>query len=289
MSAGTTRVADGNAEMAAAWDGPEGEHWAANASRYEGTGVAFGERLFAAPELHEGSRVLDVGCGTGALTLRVGRVTTAGAVLGVDLSSPMLEVGRARAAREHLDHVRFQHADAQVYPFDEASFDVAMSNCGVMFFADPVAAFANIRRALRPRGTIAWLAWRDLARNEWVCALREALAAGRHLPVPPPGVPGPFSLADRDLTHERLTAAGFTDVQLESVDEPVSFGRDADDAYAFVSTLGLARGLTADLDDATRNAAFEQLHRSLAEHETEAGVVFAGSAWLITAGREPAT
>jgi SAM-dependent methyltransferase len=273
----------GNEEMAAAWDGPEGDHWTDHAERYEATSVRYRRALLAALDLAEQSAVLDIGCGTGASTIAAGRVASAGAVLGVDLSSRMLAKARAAAAAERLGHVRFEQGDAQVHPFDAGAYDVAMSIFGAMFFADPVAAFANIRRSLRPGASLVTLAWRDLKRNEWVDAVRTALAAGRDLPTPPPGAPGPFSLADRETTRERFQAAGYGDVDLSSVDEPICFGSDAGDAYSFVSTFGITRGLTADLDGTARARALEQLRQTLADHETADGVLFAGSAWLVTA------
>ncbi len=272
-----------NQVMAEAWDGPEGDHWAEHADRYEATSLRYRRALLAALDPGEQSAVLDVGCGTGALAIEVGRVASGGAVLGVDLSSRMLEKGRAAAAEAGLGHVRFEQADAQVHPFAPAAFDVAMSAFGAMFFADPVAAFANIGSALRPGAALALLAWRDLERNEWVGAVRSALAAGRDLPTPPPGVQGPFSLADREIASERLQAAGYHNVHLTSVDEPLCFGADADDAYSFMSTFGITRGLTADLDDAARTVALDRLHQTLVDHETPDGVLLAGSAWLITA------
>jgi SAM-dependent methyltransferase len=275
--------AAGNAEMAAAWDGPEGAHWAEHAEHYEATGPAYDAALLGAVELRDDSTALDVGCGTGALTRALGRRVREGSVLGVDLSARMLDVGRRAAAAEGLDHVRFVQGDAQVFPFAPATFDTAFSSFGAMFFADPVAAFANIRGALLPGAPMVLVAWRDLDRNEWIREFRHALAAGRDLPTPPPGVPSPFSLADREMTTDRLADAGFVDVTLSSVDEPVTFGRDLEDAWQFVSTIGMARGLTADLDEPTRKAALDRLRRTLEEHETAAGVCFGGSAWLITA------
>jgi SAM-dependent methyltransferase len=224
-------TAAGNADMAAAWDGSEGDHWSDHAGHYESSAAGFGQALLDAVAVDDRSAVLDVGCGTGATTLACGRIARAGAVLGVDLSSRMLDRARAAAADEGLEHVRFEQADAQVFPFDAAAFDVAVSSFGAMFFADPVAAFSNIRRALRPRASMTLMAWRDLGRNEWVMAFRDALAAGRDLPTPPPGAQGPFSLADRDITTERLTAAGFADVGFASLDETMYFGRDVDDAW----------------------------------------------------------
>jgi SAM-dependent methyltransferase len=272
-----------NSNMTAAWDGPEGDHWAEHADRYEATSVRYRRALLDALNLGERSAVLDVGCGTGATTIEAGRVASAGSVLGVDLSSRMLALGRAAAAAAGLGHVRFEQADAQVHPFDAVTYDVAISCFGAMFFEDPVAAFANVRRSLRPGALFVTLAWRDLKRNEWVDAIRSALAAGRDLPTPPPGAQGPFSMADRDITSERLEAAGYRDIDFSSIDEPICFGTDADDAYSFVSTFGITRGLTADLDAATRTEALDQLHQTLKEHETADGVLFDGSAWLITA------
>ena len=283
METSATGIAPGNAEMAAAWDGAEGDHWADHADRYEATGVAYGQALLAAFEVDARSSVLDIGCGTGSLTLDVARRVPAGSVLGIDLSARMLEVGRRKAAAAGLDHVTFEQADAQVHRLAPASFDVAMSSFGAMFFADPVAAFANIRRALRPGAALALLAWRDLSRNEWVSAIREALAVGRDLPTPPPGVQGPFSMADRSITADRLDDAGLANIEFTSIDEPVCFGHDVDDAYAFVSTLGIVRGLTHDLTEQSRDAALSALRSSLAAHETPDGVRYAGSAWLITA------
>lgn len=273
----------GNEQMAAAWDGPEGDHWADHAERYEATAEHYRRTLLGAVDLTEHSAVLDIGCGTGVSTIEAGRIASAGSALGVDLSSRMLARGRSLAAAEGLGHVRFDQADAQVHPFDAATYDVAMSCFGAMFFSDPVAAFANIGRSLQPGGSLVMLVWRGLARNEWVEAVRTALAAGRDLPVPPPGAAGPFGLADRRIATQRLEDAGYRHIDFTSIDEPIRFGRDADDAYSFVSTFGITRGLTADLDTSARDAALERLHRALEDHETADGVLFRGSAWLISA------
>lgn len=274
-----------NPEMAAAWDGAEGEHWAAHAERYEATNVRYWEHLRRCVPIAADDVVLDVGCGTGRSSRDLARVVTSGSVLGVDLSARMLERGRAAADREGLPNVVFEQADAQVHRFAEGSFDLAVSSFGAMFFADPVAAFTNIGLALGRDGRLALLAWRDLARNEWVAALRDVLSSGRMLPEPPPDAPGPFGLARREHAEHVLTRAGFVDIALEEVVEPIRWGNDADDAFSFVSTLGVTRGLTQDLDASATAAALDALRRLLAEHETDEGVLFAGSAWLITARR----
>ena len=272
-----------NTEMAKAWDGDEGEHWTEHADRYESVGPAFWTALTAAVPVRTDDDVLDVGCGTGRSTREAARLASNGSALGVDLSRRMLERARASAAAEGLTNVRFEQADAQVHPFDAAAFDLVVSSFGAMFFADPVAAFANLHRSLRPEGRLGLLAWQELAANEWLTAVRGALAAGRDLPTPPAGAPGPFGLADAERTGEVLRAAGFTDVAVEGLHAPMRFGSDVDDAFAFMRTLGITRGLLHDLDDATAAAALDALRRTLDEHETADGVVFDGAAWVVTA------
>jgi SAM-dependent methyltransferase len=274
-----------NVEMAAAWDGAEGEHWAAHADRYEATGTRYGEALLRAAAVRPADMVLDIGCGTGSSALGLARMAPSGWVLGVDLSAKMLAHARNVATSEGLTNVTFEQGDAQVHPFPECTFDVAVSEFGAMFFADPVAAFANIVRSLRPSGRLALLAWREFAENEWIVALRDALAVGRTFPMPGAGSPGPFGLADRDQTLRILRTAGFDDIEIEKVEEPIFLGADADDAFLFVSTFGMTRGLTHDLDDTGRAAALEALRAPLRAHETSDGVLFRGSAWLVRACR----
>jgi SAM-dependent methyltransferase len=172
-----------------------------------------------------------------------------------------------------------------VHPFKPDAFDKVVSMFGAMFFGDPVAAFTNFARATRSGGRLAVLTWRELARNEWLTALRGALALGRALPEPPPGAPGPFAFADPDHVRPILEKAGFADVHFEPLDEPLELGRDAEDAFTFVRSMGIVKGLTEDLDPAARTAALSQLRTTLASHETDQGVLFGTSTWLITARR----
>ena len=199
----------------------------------------------------------------------------------------MLGHAREAAKAEGVTNVSFEQGDAQVHPFPPAAFDVAVSSFGAMFFSDPVAAFTNIGQGLRPGGQLALLAWRELGRNEWLTAVRGALACGRQLPEPPPSTPGPFRLADDQHVRRVLGAAGFVDVQLEAVEQPIEFGADADDALLFVRTMGITKGLTQDLSAESKEQAIDALHRTLAEHETADGVLLGTSAWLITARAGP--
>lgn len=278
-----------NVEMAAAWDGTEGEHFSEHAARYDRASRRHVPLLLAAAALETGTDVLDVGCGTGATTLRVAAAVDPGSVFGVDLSSRMLEVARSGAAEANLTNLRFEQCDAQVYEFPSACFDLAISSFGAMFFNDPVAAFANFATALRPGGRLVLLAWRSLEENEWLTEIRAALAVGRELPRPPANIPGPFGLADENHVRSVLAAAGWTDAELQPVDEPLDFGDDVDDAMTFLSTFGITRGLTESLDEEARAAAFDLLRQTVARHATPDGVLFGTAAWLITAQRPTAT
>ena len=274
-----------NVEQAAAWNGHEGEHWTENADRYDRAGRRHWQRFLDAGLISSGDAVLDVGCGTGKSTRDAARLANRGSVLGVDLSGSMLAYAREHSTAEGLANVEYVQGDAQIYPFDENAFDIAISSFGAMFFSDPVAAFTNIGNAVRPGGRLALLAWRELARNEWLMAIRDALAVGRQLPMPPPEAPTPFALADPERVRGILAAAGYEEVGFEPIDEPIEFGRDVDDAFAFMRTLGIVGGLTQDLDDAGRANALAELHKTVVAHANADGVLFGTSVWLIAARR----
>ena len=277
----THHVDPANAEQARAWDGTEGAYWAAHAERFEPALTDYEDAFFAAAAIAPTDRVLDIGCGTGASTRAVARRASAGAVLGVDLSSAMLEVAAAAVEREGLGNVAFVQADAQVHPFDAGAFDVAISRTGAMFFGDPPAAFANIARALRPGGRLALLVWQPFERNEWMVEIMGALTAGRGLAPPPPDAPGPFSMGDPDRVRSILTSSGFADVEVSGLEERIYFGNDPDDAHRFVS--GLLAWRLEELDDAARACALDALHRTMRAHHTPVGVALGSAAWLVTA------
>ena len=272
-----------NAEQVRAWDGDEGAYWAAHAEDFDRGLARHHERLMAAAAIGTAERVLDIGCGTGQTTRDAARTAGAGSALGVDLSAAMLAVARRRASEEGATNARFEQLDAQVYPFAADSFDAAISRTGAQFFGDLVAAFTNIRRAVRSGGRLALLTWQPPPGNEWLREFSGAMAAGRVLPAPPADAPGPFSLADPDRVRAVLTAAGFADVELEAVHEPMWFGRDADGAHRLIS--GLLGWMLEGLDQAGRRRALDALHVTMAAHETPAGVLYDSAAWLIGARR----
>jgi SAM-dependent methyltransferase len=272
-----------NRDQLRSWDGDGGAYWAARAEYFERAVARYTPPFFAAAGIGSHDRVLDIGCGAGGTTREAARRAPAGGAVGVDLSSAMLEVARRSAEREGLGNVRFVQADAQVHPFPAGSFDVAISRTGAMFFADPVAAFSNIGRALVGGGRLVLLVWQTPAANEWIIEIAGALTPGRPLPTPPPGVPGPFSLADPDRVRTILGAAGFVEADVTGVAEPEWFGRDVDDAVSFIH--GLAGWMLEGQDDEARARALADLRRSAERHLTEDGVEFGSAAWLVTARR----
>ncbi len=283
-AASAVQVDPANVEQLRAWDGDEGAYWADHADYFDRSVTVYHGRLFEAADIAGTDRVLDVGCGTGQTTRDAARAASQGEALGVDLSSRMLEHARQRATDEGLTNARFEQADAQVHPFRQAWFDVAISRTGAMFFGDLDAAFANIARAVEPGGRLALTTWQALPDNEWIREVFKALTAGREMPSPPPRAPGPFSLSDPDRVRTILSATGFTGVELEPVSTAMWFGENADDAHRFV--LGLMGWLLRDLDEAGRARASENLHATMADHETSEGVFFDSAGWIIRATRE---
>ncbi|SOE02180.1 class I SAM-dependent methyltransferase [Blastococcus haudaquaticus] len=278
-------VDEANAEQFRAWNGDEVQHWVTHIDRYEAASARFDPWLLTAAGLTATDRVLDVGCGAGRSSNAAARAAVDGHVVGLDLSAPLLALARRRAEAAGLTNATFVQGDAQVHPFQPAAFDVVLSRFGVMFFGDPSAAFANIATAVRPGGRLAMLVWQGMDRNEWLGVLFETLAAGRPLPAPAAGAPGPFGLADPDTVQRVLTDAGFVDVDLADVREPERVGADVDDAYAFMTSLGPTKGLLGGLDERARTAALDLLRNRLADRAGPDGVLLGAAAWLVTARR----
>jgi SAM-dependent methyltransferase len=274
-----------NAEQAKWWDAEEGDHWTDHEERYNAATAAQYVHLRAAAAIAPGESVLDIGCGCGVSTRDAARAAAPGRALGLDLSSRMLERARQRAVEEGVANVTFEQADAQVYPLNAGAFDAVISRFGSMFFSDPVAAFSNIGRALKPGGRVALLVWQAPGENDWVREVRGALEAGRTMPPEGGDGPGPFSLADRAKAESILTQAGFTGVSFQDVREKLSYGDDADHAFRVLSVSGIARGMLRDADDATRVRALDALRATLTAHDTGHGVLFDSATWVITARR----
>jgi SAM-dependent methyltransferase len=244
---------------------------------YDAELTRYQERLRVAVDVKPDDVVLDVGCGTGLTTREVANVCTS--ALGVEISAE--RVATARRLGEGLGNVRFEQADVQVYPFEAERFSVGMSRFGTMFFAAPEVAFGNICRALRPGGRLVQLVWQDQVHQEWVGVIRDALAGGQTAPVVSPA----FSLADPKVAERLLVGAGFGEVQVIEVREPVYYGATAEAACNAIRGLQMGQDLFEGLDHAEIDQAFQRLREVLAERQTADGVWFDSRAWIITAVR----
>jgi SAM-dependent methyltransferase len=273
---GVTRIAvdESNARQLSAWDGDQGDFWVARAERFDEGVARYRDQFFAAAAIGETANVLDIGCGTGQTTRDAARFATHGSALGVDLSARMVEFAGELARKEDVANAAFLQADAQVHPFPDQSFDVVISRHGTIFFGDPLAAFTKIGRATRSGGRLVMLSWQPPQRNEWTSAFRAAfeLPAG-----------GPGALSDPDQVRELLSSAGFADVRLRGLTEPMYFGRDVEDASQFISEQ--FAGALRDLDTDTKARRLDALRASMADHQTAQGVFYGSAAWLIEARR----
>ena len=278
-----------NAYQVADWNGQSGEYWAANQARLDAMFAVFGQAAIAAAAPATGERVLDVGCGAGASSLALAaRVGAGGQVLGVDVSEPL--IGRACALAPQDAPVRFRVADASSAELPEGAFDILFSRFGVMFFDDPTAAFAHMRRALRPGGRVAFVCWRGVAENDWVRLPMGAVKDIVPLPAPPgPEAPGPFSFGDRGRVMRILTAAGFTDITITPFDASIPFGegktRDAaiDDAVRMAFEGGPLSLVLADQPDDIRARAWAAARAAFAGLAGERSVMINGAAWIVMA------
>jgi SAM-dependent methyltransferase len=266
-------------------------HWLRNEERYDRMLQPFADLILQRAALQPGEQVLDVGCGFGATTFAAARRVAPGRVLGVDLSGPMLSVARDRAAGSGLASVSFEHGDVQVYPFGPPRFDAVVSRFGVMFFEDPVAAFANIRSAVRPGGRLVFACWQPLAANDWLLVPGAALA--EHVPPGDFGTaagPGMFAFADQNLVHEILASAGWTGIQItpQKVSLLVGGGGSVDDTAEFLRTATIGRTMLEGADEATTGRALAAVRAALARHADTEGVHLGAGVWLVQA-RTPAS
>jgi SAM-dependent methyltransferase len=241
---------------------------------------AHNERLRDAAGVRSGESVLDIGCGAGQTTREAARAAAPGAVLGVDVSPAALERARELAAAESLRNVSFELGDAQTHAFEAGRFDVAISRFGVMFFSDPIAAFCNIARALRPDGRLVAIVWQRHGDNEWAVAIDEAVGSTMAEGM------NPFSLGDPDATTRMLERAGFGDVRFEDVQEPMFFGTDVTEALEWVTGFSDVADALSNVDPDARERALQRLREALgARFRPDGGVNFVSRAWLVTARR----
>ena len=242
------------------------------------------EALLVRADPAGGERALDIGCGFGTTAIALSqRVGASGSVLGIDISRPMLELARSRIAAEGIGNIELREADATAHGFTPGAIDLAVSRFGVMFFADPVAAFANIHTGLRDGGRLVFVCWRPLADNPHFAI---PLAAARpHLPPQPPPdahAPGMFAFADPERLRGILSGAGFRDIVLAPVDATMVSGT-ASEVAAFALQMGPVTRAMADASPEQRQAAEAAVHAALEREAGPDGVRLAGGVWLVSA------
>jgi SAM-dependent methyltransferase len=270
-----------NAEQAEAWNGASGRRFIEQRERYQRMTGRLTARLLAAAQIQDGETVLDIGCGCGDTTILAARATPSAYALGADLSRIQVAEARRLAARAGVVNARFEVVDAQVHPFQPGTFDLVMSNFGVMFFDDPAAAFGNLRQALRRGGRLAFLCWRTPDENPFfTIGFAEAAAALGLREMPAPAAA--FSLAEAGRVGPLLTGAGFGGVEFAPVDEPMLVGRDLDDVLDYERSLTSATEVLAGLSPAQASELTSQVRDRLAAYASPAGVIGPGAAWLVT-------
>ena len=292
ITQGESQVADHQAETSNAaqiefWNSAAARAWADQHARMDRAVAAITKELLELAAPQQGERVLDIGCGPGTTVLELARrVGPSGHVLGADVSEPSVARARERIAAAGVGHADAVVADASVHPFAPNSFELAFSRFGVMFFSDPVAAFANVRRAMKPSGRLALAVFRAARKELWPNA---SLAAVRHLlpPIPTPGPeePGPYSWADPARVHRILEGAGFSGVSLSPFDPVIPLAGPSGEAEAanFVMAMGPLMRVLWSLSAAQREKVRQTLEAYFKGHTTPQGVVLPAEIWVVRA------
>jgi ubiquinone/menaquinone biosynthesis C-methylase UbiE len=272
-----------NAQQIEFWNGPSGRRWASLADTMDRSLSFITAALMPFASAKKGERVLDVGCGCGTTTLALSEaVGPSGAVTAIDVSRPMLDVARGRAA-EGGAKVSFLEADASIHAF-KPECDLVFSRFGVMFFADPPGAFANIRKALLSTGRLAFVCWRALPENAW--AARPLAAALELLPPQPPVdpyAPGPFAFADNARLAAILSEAGFQSPRMDKLDTVMNLGATIDDAAQAALNVGPLARIARELDEATKAKIRDRVSGVLSQFKTPAGITPPAACWLVSA------
>src|SRR5262245_14865324 len=288
----TPAPAGTNAEQIRYWNEVNAEKWIRFRRAIDEQIGPLGRAAMEKAAIRSGERALDVGCGCGDTTLEIARrVGPTGFVVGLDVSAPMLAEATTRAREAGASNARFSNSDAQTHRFSSGAFDVGFSRFGVMFFADPVRAFANLGGALGPGGRLAFVCWQALDRNPWMGVPMKA--AAREIPIPPPADPlgpGPFAFADSDRVRRILTDAGFTNVAIDAHEEVLSIGgrADVDAAAEFLMQMGPTGAALRQADPSAEPRVRAAIAKAVAPFLGSDGVRMPSAAWIVLALRPSA-
>jgi len=269
-------------EQTRLWNGPAGHAWVEAQALLDQMFQPFEDLLVEAVSDGFGGRVLDVGCGTGSTTLAAARrLGTKGRCIGIDISEPMIAAAQARAERESTP-ASFICANAQNHPFEPASVDMIISRFGVMFFDDPVGAFANLRHAAREGAELRCITWRSPAENPFMTtAERAAAPLLPNLPARQPGAPGQFAFADQRRVHSILEESGWTEIDIRPID--VACTLPEKELIHYLTLLGPVGLALREADERTRTQVIETVRAAFDPYVHGAEVRFTAACWMVGA------
>jgi SAM-dependent methyltransferase len=271
-----------NRDQAAHWNDRAGRTWAELQPLLDRTFAGFVPLLTEPLEAGRTRSVLDVGCGAGALTLAAAeRLGPSARCLGVDISAPLVAAAEARARDARATGVAFRTADAQTADFEPSSFDAVLSRFGVMFFDNPSAAFANLRRATRPGGLLRFAAWRAPRENPFMTVAKRTVGHLVEFPAYEPDAPGQFGFANGERVRGLLAASGWSDVAIEAVDVPCSFL--SRDLTTFATRMGPLGGMWPSLAPSLQTQIEALLRDAFRRFEEGNEIVFTAASWLVSA------
>lgn len=269
-------------EQAKLWNGPSGLAWVEAQAVLDRMFQPFEDMLVDAISAVSGRRVLDIGCGTGSTTIAAARkLGPKGNCVGIDISEPMIASARTRAERDGVP-ASFICADAQTCAFEAASFDTIISRFGVMFFDDPVRAFANLRRAASEGAELRFAAWRSAAENPFMTtAERAAAPLLPKLPARRPGAPGQFAFADPDKVQRILAESGWTAIDIQPIDVACTFPEA--ELVSYLSLLGPVGLALREADERTRMQVIETVRAAFEPYVHGSEVRYTAACWMVTA------
>jgi SAM-dependent methyltransferase len=275
-----------NSEQIAEWNGALGQRWVTMQREIDRIVVPFGDAALKAAAPQPGERVIDVGCGCGDTSIEMARIVgEAGAVLGIDVSQPMLEVARSRSALANCAHLAFRDGDASEAALP-ANTDLLFSRFGIMFFSQPSRAFSHLRKSLRKGGRCVFVCWRAPRDNVWAMTpLSAARAAMGVTPTPAdPDAPGPFALADEERLRAILSGAGFGAIDVQRFDAALSLGATPRSAAEGAVQIGPVSRFVREIGVEHLPIILDAVERALAPLAAPDGhVSLNGSTWIVSA------
>ena len=276
------------------WNGSAGKKWASLADNQDTLLGKLGEAAMDAGSLSNAQSVLDIGCGSGGSTFEISRrIGSGGAVWGVDISKPMLDIAITRLTNHDIGNVKFSEADVTTFAFTDHFFDVAFSRFGVMFFEDPVASFVNIANSLKPNGKLSFCCWRSLSKNEWFelplnVGLKYCDQPNQDDTMDAAGLsysPGPMAFKDQDRINSILLASGFTEVSIHDHESKLVVGPTPKIAASNLTDVGPLSRLMQNYDNHIKMLVQTELEKQLMEHVTSRGVELNSNIWIVTANK----